>query len=87
MYLGGNRRWVPLSYEEDSKQRSPRNTNYGKFCGTFPGIAFKLEKLTQLFSSFNACPFLTTGNSFFNTGNKFDHYFWNSTDVKNVLAL
>ena len=35
MYLGGNRRWVPLSYEEDSKQRSPRNTNYGKFCGTF----------------------------------------------------
>ena len=52
-----------------------------------PGIAFKLEKLTQLFSSFNACTFLTTGNSFFNTGNKFDHYFWNSIDVKNVLAL
>ena len=57
------------------------------FVVLFPGIAFKLEKLTQLFSSFNACPFLTTGNSFFITGNKFDHYFWNSTDVKNVLAL
>ena len=53
----------------------------------FPGIAFKLEQLTQLFSSFNACPFLTTGNSFFNTVNKFDHYFWNSIDVENVLAL
>ena len=37
------------------------------------------------FSSFNACPFLTTGNSFFN--NIFDYYFWNSIDVKNVLAL
>ena len=57
------------------------------FVVLFPGIAFKLEKLTQLFSSFNACPFLTRGNRFFNTGNKFDHYFWNSTDVKNVLAL
>ena len=32
MYLGENRRWVPLSYEEDSKQSSPRSTNYGKFC-------------------------------------------------------
>ena len=57
------------------------------FVVIFPCIAIKLEKLTQLFSSFNACRFLTTGNSFFNTGNKFDHYFWNSIDVKNVLAL
>ena len=55
------------------------------FVVIIPGIAFKLEKLTQLFSSFNACPFLTTGNSFFN--NEFDDYFWNSIDVKNVLAL
>ena len=35
------------------------------FVVLFPGIAFKLEKLTQLFSSFNACLFLRTGNSFF----------------------
>ena len=73
MYLGGNRRWVPLRYEEVHHE----TLIIANFVVIFPGIAFKLEKLTQLFSSFNACPFLATGNSFFNTGNKFDHYFWN----------
>ena len=51
MYLGGNRRWVPLSYEEDSKQSCDHHETLimANFVVSFPGIAFKLEKLIQLF--------------------------------------
>ena len=50
-----------------------------------PGIAFKLEKLTQLFQVWMHVRSWRQETVFFS--NEFDHYFWNSIDVKNVLAL
>ena len=39
MYLGGNRRWVPLSYEEDSKQSCDHHETLimANFVVSFPG--------------------------------------------------
>ena len=55
-------RMLLYSYEKDIKQILSGNTNHDNFFRDFfsAGIALKLEKVGQIFSSFNPCPSLLT---------------------------
>ena len=54
-------RMLLYSYEKGIKQILSGNTNHDNFFVIFfAGIALKLEKLGQIFSSFNPCPSLLT---------------------------